>query len=129
MPITPSDIEHKTFSTALRGYDLDEVDDFLDEIVVALRDLQDELATAKARVAELEAQGIEPAPAPPPVAVPAAPPDEAAVGRVLILAQEAADRITDEAKAEADRTLEEARAESERTLSEAKAEADTYQAE
>ena len=64
MPITPSDIEHKTFSTALRGYDLDEVDDFLDEIVVALRDLQDELATARARVAELEQGAAPQAPAP-----------------------------------------------------------------
>lgn len=126
MPITPSDIEHKTFSTALRGYDLDEVDDFLDEIVVALRDLQDDLATARARVAELE-HGAPQAPAP--VAAVAAVPDEAAVGRILILAQEAADRVTDDAKVEAEKTLEEARAEAEKALSEARAEADTYQAE
>ena len=129
MPITPSDIEHKTFSTALRGYDLDEVDDFLDEIVVALRDLQDELATARARVAELE-QGAPQAPAPvAAVAAVAAVPDEAAVGRILILAQEAADRVTGDAKVEAEKTLEEAREEAEKTLSDARAEADTYQAE
>ncbi len=127
MPITPSDIEHKTFSTALRGYDLDEVDDFLDEIVVALRDLHDELATARARVAELE-QGA-PQASPPVAAVAAAAPDEAAVGRILILAQEAADRVTSDAKVDAEKTLEEARAEAEKTLSEARAEADTYQAE
>ena len=54
MAITPADIEKKTFSTALRGYDLDEVDDFLDEMVVAVRELEEELARAKERVAQLE---------------------------------------------------------------------------
>ena len=46
MAITPADIEKKTFSTALRGYDLDEVDDFLDEMVVAVRGLEEELAAS-----------------------------------------------------------------------------------
>ncbi len=118
MPITPSDIEHKTFSTALRGYDLDEVDDFLDEIVVALRDLHGELTAARAKIAELEqskgSAGV--------VAVGAG--DESAVGRVLILAQQTADRTLEEARAEADRTLEEARAEADRKLEEANSEAD-----
>jgi DivIVA domain-containing protein len=54
MAITPADIEKKTFSTALRGYDLDEVDDFLDEMVVAVRELEGELTQARARIAELE---------------------------------------------------------------------------
>ncbi|MGH8948251.1 MAG: DivIVA domain-containing protein, partial [Acidimicrobiia bacterium] len=54
MTITPADIEKKTFSTALRGYDLDEVDDFLDEMVVAVRELEEELARANQRVAQLE---------------------------------------------------------------------------
>ncbi|HET7846897.1 MAG TPA: DivIVA domain-containing protein, partial [Acidimicrobiia bacterium] len=122
MPITPSDIEHKTFSTALRGYDLDEVDDFLDEIVVALRDLHGELTAARAKIAELEqSKGSSPAPA--------AGGDEAAVGRVLILAQQAADKTVEEAKAEADQLLEQARAEAERTLSEARTEADSFEAD
>ncbi|TDI37156.1 MAG: DivIVA domain-containing protein, partial [Acidobacteria bacterium] len=33
MAMTPSDVEQKTFSTVLRGYDLDEVDDFLDDVI------------------------------------------------------------------------------------------------
>jgi cell division initiation protein len=122
MPITPSDIEHKTFSTALRGYDLDEVDDFLDEIVVALRDLHGELTAARAKIAELEqTKGSSPAPA--------GGGDEAAVGRVLILAQQAADKTVEEARAEADQLLEQARAEAERTLSEARTEADSFEAD
>ena len=32
MPLTPIDVQQKTFATALRGYDLDEVDDFLDAV-------------------------------------------------------------------------------------------------
>jgi cell division initiation protein len=120
MPITSSDIEHKTFSTALRGYDLDEVDDFLDEIVVALRDLHGELTAAKAKIAELEqAKGSGGGGGG----------DEASVGRVLILAQQAADRTLEEARAEADRLLEDARGEAERTLSEARTEADSFEAD
>jgi cell division initiation protein len=122
MPITPSDIEHKTFSTALRGYDLDEVDDFLDEIVVALRDLHGELTAARAKIAELEqSRGSSPAPT--------GGGDEAAVGRVLILAQQAADKTVEEAQAEAGQLLEQARGEAERTLSEARTEADSFEAD
>jgi len=32
MPITSQDIVDKTFSTKFRGYDMEEVDGFLDEI-------------------------------------------------------------------------------------------------
>jgi cell division initiation protein len=102
--ISPADIEKKTFSTALRGYDLDEVDDFLDEMVVAVRELQEELAQARARAAELERD-----PDAPPVTTIGA--DESAVGRALVAAQQAADRLVEEARAEASRILEEARLE------------------
>ena len=37
MELTPIDVEQKAFTQALRGYQMDEVDDFLDEIVTALR--------------------------------------------------------------------------------------------
>jgi cell division initiation protein len=123
MPITPSDIEHKTFSTALRGYDLDEVDDFLDEIVVALRDLHGELTAARAKIAELEQNKgtVE--------VGGGGGGDEAAVGRVLILAQQAADRTVEDARTEADQLLEDARAVAERTLSEARTEADSFEAD
>ncbi len=110
MPITPADIEKKTFSTALRGYDLDEVDDFLDEMVVAVRELEEELVRAKERVAQLEndpdavAAAAAAAPAPPG-------PDESAVGRALIAAQAAADRMLEEARSEADKIVGGARSE------------------
>mgnify|MGYP000417498112 CR=1 FL=1 len=46
MPLTPIDVQQKTFGTALRGYDLDEVDDFLDEIVTSLKDSEQRLRDA-----------------------------------------------------------------------------------
>jgi cell division initiation protein len=107
MALTPSDIEKKTFSTALRGYDLDEVDDFLDEMVGSLRDAQEEASQAKARVAELERTGAT-------VGGHAAPivaPDESAVGRALVAAQETADRIVEDAKVQAGEIVSAARSE------------------
>jgi len=112
MAITPADIEKKTFSTALRGYDLDEVDDFLDEMVVAVRELEDELGRARARIAELEqGQGAVTASTEEAVAPPAPGVDESAVGRALVAAQQAADRILEEARSEANRMVGEARSE------------------
>lgn len=64
MALTPEEVLNKTFEvTKFRdGYDMDQVDDLLDQIVVELRQrdeeiarLQGELEQANARVAELEA--------------------------------------------------------------------------
>ncbi len=133
MALTPADIEKKTFSTALRGYDLDEVDDFLDEVVVALKAMETDLTEARARVAELEKDpGAPPTAVPPPPqpVAPAAPAvDESAVGRALIAAQQAADRIMDDARTDADRTLKESRSEAEQILESARSEADTFNRE
>jgi len=130
MAITPADIEKKTFSTALRGYDLDEVDDFLDEMVVAVRELEEELARAKERVAQLEndpeAMAAVVAAPPPPG------PDESAVGRALIAAQEAADKMLADARTEADKIVGDARSEADTFAQERnrkKAEVDAEMAE
>lgn len=121
--LTPADVEQKTFSTALRGYDLDEVDDFLDEIVATLRELTEQLEEARSGQpvpAAAPAPVPEPEPEPEPevvaepevAAVPAAPAvDETAIGRALIAAQTAADQLLVEARSEADRLVEEAKSE------------------
>lgn len=87
MALTPEDVVNKRFQpTKFReGYDQDEVDDFLDEVVVELRRLNQEndelkqrLASSEARVGELQrsasseqTQAIAaPAPAPAPVVAP-----------------------------------------------------------
>jgi DivIVA domain-containing protein len=86
MALTPEDVVNKRFQpTKFReGYDQDEVDDFLDEIVVELRrlnqeneDLRQRLVSSENRVSELQRTGsqapVEEAAAPAPAAaVPAA---------------------------------------------------------
>lgn len=66
MPLTPEDVVNKRFQpTKFReGYDQDEVDDFLDEIVVELRrlnqeneDLRQRLLASEARISELQRSG------------------------------------------------------------------------
>jgi DivIVA domain-containing protein len=96
MALTPEDVVNKRFNpTKFReGYDQDEVDDFLDEVVVELRRLNQEneelrqrLVAGEARINELQRSGAAaPAAAAPqaaPVAVPepasAAQPDAAAM--------------------------------------------------
>ena len=74
MALTPEDIVNKRFqSTKFReGYDQDEVDDFLDEVVVEMRrvseenaQLKTELQAAEARIAELQRASGSAAPAAP----------------------------------------------------------------
>ncbi|WP_426624381.1 DivIVA domain-containing protein [Leifsonia sp. McL0607] len=79
MALTPEDVVNKRFQpTKFReGYDQDEVDDFLDEVVVELRrmtqeneELKQRLVAADSRIAELQrSAGSAPAPA---MAAPAA---------------------------------------------------------
>ncbi|MFZ0014957.1 MAG: DivIVA domain-containing protein [Acidimicrobiia bacterium] len=125
--LTAADVEQKTFSTALRGYDLDEVDDFLDEIVATIRDLNDQLEEAKKSGAAAPTPVTAPAPVPEPEPEAEKPPvpetpapviDESAVGRALIAAQTAADQLLEDAKSEANKIVDDA-----------KSEADTWEAE
>lgn len=86
MALTPEDVVNKRFqATKFReGYDQDEVDDFLDEVVVELRRLNQENEELRQRLAAAEARAGEgggaPAAAPSPVyAEPAAAPPTVAV--------------------------------------------------
>ena len=77
MALTPEDVVNKRFQpTKFReGYDQDEVDDFLDEVVVELRRLNQEneelkqrLVASDSRIAELQRSGGQGGAAPAPVA-------------------------------------------------------------
>lgn len=61
MALTPDDVVHKRFETTRfrDGYDQDEVDDFLDEVVTELRRLTEENDTLRAENEQLR-QGIAP---------------------------------------------------------------------
>jgi len=83
MALTPEDVVNKRFQpTKFReGYDQDEVDDFLDEVVVELRRLNQEneelrqrLVGSESRIGEIQSGGGQPAPAAEPVAAAAAEP-------------------------------------------------------
>ncbi|MCL1870167.1 MAG: DivIVA domain-containing protein [Promicromonosporaceae bacterium] len=144
--LTAEDILNKKFAaTKFReGYDVEEVDDFLDEVVRTLSSVQEEneelrskLAAAERRVAELSrsdaAAAAGPAPvAAAPVAAPSAPAPKAAEPEsatgMLQLAQklhddyvrsgqEEGDRLISEAKSEGSRIVREAEETSHRTLS------------
>ena len=97
MALTPIDVQQKTFGTALRGYDLDEVDDFLDEVVTTLAAYEQRLREAQERIAALESEVAERGDA------------EKAISRALLAAQRSADTIVAEAREEAERILAQAR--------------------
>ena len=131
--LTPADVEQKTFSTALRGYDLDEVDDFLDDVVATLRALTEQLEAASASgtsspsvATVLPVPAPEPEPEPEPVTEPEPEPtsapapvdepttprlDESAIGRALLAAQTAADKLLEDAQSEASRIVDGAKSE------------------
>ena len=123
--LSTADVEQKTFSTALRGYDLDEVDDFLDEIVATIRELTEQLEEARAAAEGAPFPATQAAATPPPLAVepveaPVEPPppetpkpdiDESSIGRALVAAQAAADRLLEEAQSEAGKIVEDAQSE------------------
>ena len=122
MAITPADIEQLTFSPSKHGYDTEEVDAFLEqltgEVSAMLQKMADlksrlnaseqQLAAAQAQVAELRDQQ---AAAPAPVVEPAPSTlgaSESQISKVLIVAQQFADKIVSEARESADQIRTEA---------------------
>jgi DivIVA domain-containing protein len=137
MPLSPEDVQNKEFTTVrLReGYDMQEVDEFLDEIEAELTRMHrenDELRQKLAAVTrggglvsaavtpappQRPAEAPTPAPAPPapkaaapaPATAPSGPAPVEAAAKVLALAQKTADELVADAKVEADKLLAEAR--------------------
>ena len=150
MPLPPEEVQNKEFTTVrLReGYDMQEVDDFLDEVETELSRLyreNDELreklgavtrggsaAGSAAPVVEAPVEPVREAPTPPPSAGFApggsAEPSDAAA-KVLALAQKTADDLVADAKSEAERLLSDARSRSEQMDSETRAKTSKLEAE
>jgi|RifCSP13_3_1023840.scaffolds.fasta_scaffold73576_2 cell division initiation protein len=97
--LTPIDVQQKKFTTALRGYDLDEVDDFLDDVVTTLRDYDQRLRDAEERASVLDAE------------LKAKRETGDAITRAFVIAQKSADGIVTDARQQADRILSSARVE------------------
>ncbi len=129
MPLTPTDVANKQFRIAFRGYSLDEVDAFLDEVETELTRLLRDNAGVGDRPAAAPLAAAASTPAPVPAAAHAAPlggmeGQEAAL-RTLLLAQRTADEAIAEARAEAAQIVTAAREEAETTLTSAREEAET----
>src|SRR5690606_23217041 len=156
MPLTPEDVSNKRFTPVrLReGYDMNEVDQFLDEVEAELarltkenEDLRTKLAAAQQAGASASAPEPTPAPAPEPTPAPAAAAAPVAVGgvetirvetvadassaaaRLLEIAGRNADELIDGAKDEADKIIGEARTKAERLESESKAKAERLESD
>ncbi|SDM91097.1 cell division initiation protein [Paenibacillus sp. yr247] len=106
MPLTPLDIHNKEFSRSFRGYDEDQVNEFLDQVIKdyeALirenKDLQNQTVTLQERLDHFT--NIEDS-----------------LSKTIIVAQEAADEVRSNAKKEAQLILKEAEKNADRIINE-----------
>ena len=130
MALTPDDVVTKQFQHVRfkEGFDPDEVDDFLDEIVVEWRKTIAENDELKAKLAAYES-GESPAPAPAPVAAPVAAPARTvpesqgagpvATAGIIELAQRLHDEHVAEGLAQRDKLVADAKAQAASIVSEA----------
>ena len=141
MAITIKDIHEKEFTKQVRGYSIDEVDDFLDELADQLeamikenRDLASQLEAAKnAPVAVQTVQAVQPE-APAPTATPIDEPQyfknlETTLRETLINAQRLADETVADARKKANEILAGAEEEAAGITATAKADAESARAE
>ena len=145
MPITPADIQQKTFPEARRGYDPAKVDEFLEEISTdidamlrKIADLKTRLTAAEGKNAELvnqldaakaAAANAQSQAAAAAAAVPAQPVQtgkssayaatEEQLSAALIAAQQTAERIVNDAKNNAERVRSEAEAQARKVIRQA----------
>jgi cell division initiation protein len=106
MPLTPLDIHNKEFGRSFRGYDEDQVNEFLDQIIKdyeALirenKDLQNQVISLQERVDHFT--NIEDT-----------------LSRTIVVAQETADEVKSNAKKEAQLVLKEAEKNADRIINE-----------
>jgi cell division initiation protein len=106
MPLTPLDIHNKEFSRRLRGYDEDEVNEFLDQVIkdyeIVIREnkeLQNQLLTVQEKLDHFA--NIE-----------------ETLSKTIIVAQEAADEVRNNAKKEAQLIIKEAEKNADRIVNE-----------
>lgn len=106
MPLTPLDIHNKEFSRRLRGYDEDEVNEFLDQVIkdyeIVIREnkeLQKDILTIQEKVDHFTTI-------------------EETLSKTIIVAQEAADEVRNNAKKEAQLIVKEAEKNADRIINE-----------
>ncbi|MDF2923995.1 MAG: septum formation initiator [Paenibacillaceae bacterium] len=107
MPLTPLDIHNKEFRRSFRGYDEDEVNEFLDQVIKDYesiirenKDLQNQIQTLQDRLDHYS--NIEDS-----------------LSKTIIVAQEAADEVKGNAKKEAQLIIRESEKNADRIINEA----------
>ena len=90
MPLTVKDILEKTFKRSFKGYDEDEVDKFLDQIIDEFKELQNDNAAMKNELATLREQARKVKEA------------EDTIMNTLVSAQKSAERIINDATRKAE---------------------------
>jgi cell division initiation protein len=117
MDISAKTLREVEFGGQLRGYDTDEVDEFLENVALAVDELHRRIAelAERAERAERALAGAEQAPPS------GSREDEEVLRRTLVLAQRAADLAVSEAEAEARTIIERGRDEADRLVGEAHA--------
>lgn len=113
MPLTPLEIHNKEFGTRMRGYDQDEVNEFLDQIIrdyeLLIRqnkEVNDELEIANKKLSNYEEM-------------------QESLNKSILVAQDAADRL----KENTEREIEVTKLEAEKYAENIRTEADEYAAE
>jgi cell division initiation protein len=106
MPLTPLDIHNKEFSRSFRGYDEDQVNEFLDQVIKDYeslirenKDLQNQQLTLQERLDHFTHI-------------------EESLSKTIIVAQEAADEVRSNSKKEAQLILKEAEKNADRIINE-----------
>ena len=107
MPLQPLDIHNKEFSRRIRGYDEDEVNDFLDEIIKDYEGLMSENKELRNQLMSIQERldhfmNIE-----------------ETLSKTIIVAQEAADELKINAKKEAELIVKESEKNADRIINEA----------
>lgn len=107
MPLTPLDIHNKEFSRRLRGYDEDEVNEFLDQVIKDYesvirenKEMQNQLLALQERLDHF-------------VNI------EETLSKTIIIAQEAADEVKNNSKKESQLIIKEAEKNADRIINEA----------
>ena len=143
--LTTEDVLNKKFQyfKFREGYDQDEVDEFLDEVVSTIyslqmenQDLKEKLEAAERRVAELSNSDFTPAETPAPVAAPAVetpapaaaltgPQDAESATSMLALAQRVHDEYVRDGEEQSAKIIAEANAEREKIIADAQKQKDS----
>lgn len=117
MEISGKVLREVEFRDRLRGYDTDEVDEFLEKVAVAVDELRAEMEQLSRRAERAEQRAEEPERAVPARSEPTF--DDDALRRTLVLAQRTADLAVAEAREEAAKLLDQARSEADQLRNEA----------